>query len=134
LYNNFRKKHKNESFLEILFILLFYSKPKMAEQIVNALPNPIQKEIYDMVYESKILYKEFQQLLNNSNSENYQELSGILKKVLKNEILVRFLTKNKTFKRLYDSYFTEQDICVKKDELYDLFTLSLLVQKEKLYQ
>jgi len=106
----------------------------MAEQIVNALPNPIQKEIYDMVYESKILYKEFQQLLNNSNSENYQELSGILKKVLKNEILVRFLTKNKTFKRLYDSYFTEQDICVKKDELYDLFTLSLLVQKEKLYQ
>ena len=106
----------------------------MAEKIVNAFPDVIKKEIYDMVYESKILYKEFQYLLNISNKENYQELSGILKKVLKNEILVRFLKKNKTFEKLYDSYFTEKDICVKEDELYSSFTLSLLDQKEKLYQ
>jgi hypothetical protein len=148
----------------------------MVEQVVNALPKLVQKEIYDMVYESKILYKEFQHLLNNSNTENYQELSGILKKVLKNEILMRFLTKNKPFKKLYNSYFTNKtdcvnschalelcevvqqfssDVpqkgaemnglerllcassmrkCVKEDELYDRFTASLLVQKEKLYQ
>lgn len=107
----------------------------MAEQIVNTFPDTIKKEIYDMVYESKILYKEFQQLLNNSDRENYQELSGILKRVLNNEILVRFLTKNKRFKKLYDSYFTDKTDCVKEDELYDKFTLALLVsQKEKLCQ
>jgi hypothetical protein len=53
---------------------------------------------------------------------------------LKNEILVRFIKKNKKFEKLYDSYFTEKDIFLKEDELYSSFTLSLLVQKEKLYQ
>jgi hypothetical protein len=100
----------------------------MVDKIIRTFPQKIQNQLYDSVYESKILYKEFKQRLNSNESKQgkYKNLSPIIKEIVENEILVNYLNQYTKFKKLYDSHMVERNPRHTHLDLFDSFALSII--------